>query len=142
MTTSSRGFIALLSVIIIGAILLIVGLATASLGQSQLQVAAGTNEEHRTRDYAAACLEEAILRLKRNETTPFPYYPAVVPLPDVAAACSITAMTGSGTARTVNVTSSTVGFFTKSVVVNLAKQTSPDGNAIAWVVTSWTEVDP
>lgn len=139
--TRARGFIALLSVIIIGAVLLIVGLATASLGQSQLVVAAGTHEEHRTRDYAAACLEEVMLRLKRNETTPFASYPAVVPMPGVPAACSVTSVTGSGTSRTVNVTS-TAGFFTKAVTAALTKQTNPGGQAVAWTVTTWTEVDP
>jgi hypothetical protein len=137
MPTPQRGFIALLSVIIIGAILLVIGLATASIGQSQLQVAAGTHEEHRTRDYAAACLEEAILRIKRNEAYTGP---TTVPMPGIAAACTVTSVSGAGTSRTVNVTS-TVGFFTKAVVVALTKQTGP-GGAIAWTVTSWTEVDP
>jgi hypothetical protein len=141
MLVRARGFIAMLSVIVIGAILLIVGLATASMGQTQLQVAAGTHEEHRTRDYAAGCLEEAMMRLKRDETTPFASYPAVIPMPGVADTCSITSLTGSGSTRTVAV-SSTVGFFTKAVSATLTKQTNPGGQAVAWVITSWTEVDP
>ena len=144
MLTNRRGFIALISVTIIGAILLMVGLATAAISQTQLQVAASTHEELRNRDYAAACLEEAILRLKLNEGYAGP---TVVPFPGTAATCTVSAV-GADPADPSNLAKrqvlivSAVGLFTKKIDARLLKLTNPAGNAVAWKVNGWLEVDP
>jgi hypothetical protein len=110
-----------------------VGLATASLGQTQLSVAAATDLEHVSRDYVAACLDEAIIRLKRDSG-----YAGLHTVPIGDGTCTLT-VSGAGSSRTVSVTA-TSGFYTKNVTAALTQ--SAAGGGTRWTVSSWQETVP
>lgn len=130
-----QGFVALLAVLLLGTIMLIGGLATSSIGQTQLRATISSYAELRARNFAAACLEEAVMRLKRNSS-----YGGAATVPIDDGTCSIT-VTGTGTSRTITVTA-TVEDHTKTTVAELQKRLVPGNAAMAWVIDSWQETLP
>jgi hypothetical protein len=129
----NRGVIALVTVIVIGALLLMVGLATAQLGQTQLIVVGQADQGQWARHYAVACVEEAVFRLRRNPT----FAGTTVPIDGYT--CDVT-VSGVGVYRDV-VSTATVGDYTKSLTVQLYFQNVTGGGS-TWTIESWEETDP
>lgn len=131
---SKRGVIALVTVVIMGAMLLSLGLAIASLAQTELIIASSVAHEREAFSLATTCIEEAAHRLKLNAS----YAGGTVPLGTQSCTVSVS---GSGSTRTV-IASSTSDIYTKSVTVTLTLKQNAALNARAWEVTAWAEADP
>lgn len=132
--TNERGIIALTTVIIIGAIILAVGVSAALVGQTEITLAGQSDREYLARGLASACIDEAMLRLKRNSG----YTGGSVP---IGSDTCVAAVTGSGSSRTITATA-TSDVFTKAVTVAASLKSNVAGNASAWHIDSWTEGDP
>jgi hypothetical protein len=140
--TSSRGVIALLTVVIIGAVMLTLGIASALSGHVQVIVAGQSAMANDVRELAASCLEEGIGRMKQNPNHPVSTV-FTVPMDSRSCTVTLTASTGSGIGATRTLSSvATVEGFTKTLVATLTWRQNASGNAAGWAVTSWTEQDP
>jgi hypothetical protein len=131
---SKRGVVALITVIIMGAMLLSLGVSAAFLSQTQLIITAGTGRQREAFALATTCVEEAVHRLKTNSS----YTGGTIPID--ANTCTVT-VAGSGSTRTVTA-SSTVDVYTKGITVTLTLKQNAALNSQAWSVTSWAETDP
>lgn len=129
-----RGVVALITVIIMGATLLTIGLAIAFVSQTELLIAAGAGRERQALAVAMSCLEEAVHRLKLNSS----YAGGTIPIDTYS--CTVT-VSGTGSTRTVSSTS-TVDVYTKGAVATLTLKQNAALNANAWEVTAWAESDP
>jgi hypothetical protein len=132
--SAPRGFIGLLTVIVLGALILSIGITTAFVGQTQLILAAHADHEYAVRALVTACVEESVHRLKLNSG----YAGGTVPLG--ADACTVT-VSGSGSSRTIAATA-TVDGYTKAVAATATLKQNAAANARAWSVTAWAEADP
>lgn len=132
MRQDNRGVIALVTVVIIGALLLMVGLATAQIGQTQLVSVSQADRGQWARQYAVACVEEAVFRLRANPN----FSGTTVPIDGYD--CTVS-LTGLGVNRTVTATS-TVGDYTKTITAGLFFRSVAGGGA-AWTIDSWEESD-
>jgi hypothetical protein len=128
----SRGVVTLITVIIIGAVLMTVGLSSALISQTQLLSVTELDQAQRARQLAQGCLEEAVYRLRRDSG----YVGGSVPL--AAQSCTVS-VSGSGTARTI-VAAATIADFTQSLTVEVDYRSLPSG-AHAWVVEDWMQTD-
>lgn len=126
--------VGLLTVIVIGAMAVTVGIAASFIGQTQLTVAGYVDRGHLARSLAATCLEEATYRLKLNAN----YAGGTVPID--ALSCSVT-VAGAGTTRTLTATA-TVDGHAKTLVATATLLQSPSFNARAWTLSAWAEQDP
>lgn len=126
---NQEGFIALISVLIIGAIVLAIsiGLSLRSIGETNMSLA--EQESHKALALANLCAEQALMKLEStlnyagNETVPVD-----------EEFCDILAISGSGNFNRTIQTQSTVSNYTKKVLV-VVSQISP-----AMQITSWEEV--
>jgi hypothetical protein len=75
-TTNNRGVIGLMTVIVLGAIVLAVGLAAAYSHQTDLLLARHSDQSQYARNLAESCLNEALIRLKRDDA-----YEGLIPAP-------------------------------------------------------------
>lgn len=64
------GYVALITVIIIMAVSIIIGVTVSLNSVNEMQMSYQGTESQQAFIYADACCEEALLRLKRNETPP------------------------------------------------------------------------
>lgn len=126
--------IGLLTVIVIGAIVLTVGIAASMLGQTQLVLAGYADREDLARALAMTCLEEAVHRLKQNSA----YAGGTVPLGTDT--CSVT-VSGSGSTRTLTATG-TVDAHSKTLTATATLKQNASLSAKAWSITAWSENDP
>ena len=133
--SSQKGFIALMTVIIIGAMILSVGISAALIGQTEIVLSGQTDRGYAARSLASACVEEALHRLKLNDA----YAGGTVPV-GATDTCTVV-VSGTGSSRTITATASS-DIFTKSVVVAASLKQNAAGNAKAWHVDSWAEADP
>ncbi len=129
-----RGVVALITVIIMGASLLTIGLTIAFISQTELVISAGAGRERQALALAMSCLEEASHRLKNNSS----YTGGTVPIDGNT--CTVT-VSGSGGTRTVTA-SSTVDVYTKGVSATFTLKQNAALNSKAWEVTAWSETDP
>ncbi|KPJ85206.1 hypothetical protein AMJ57_03930 [Parcubacteria bacterium SG8_24] len=129
-----RGLVALVTVVIIGALVLSIGLAATFANQTGIILSGEADREHTVRALASACLEEAMLRLKRDGS----YVGGTIPIS--GSSCSVT-VSGAGSSRTID-TTATYGDFTKSLQAIAALQSNGAANARSWRMESWSEVDP
>ena len=129
-----RGMIALVTVIVIGATLLTIGISAAMIGQTDLVISGHADRERSTRLLASACAEEALHRLKLNAA----YSGGTIGIGTDSCTASVA---GSGSTRTVTV-SATVEGYTKSVIVGALLKQNVAGNARAWAIDSWSEGNP
>jgi len=129
-----RGMIALMTVILLGAMLLIVGISAAFIGQTDVIIAGQIDRGHYVRSLAGTCVEEAMHRLKLDPA----YIGGTIPIGP--GNCTVT-VSGSGTTRTV-VGAATYDGFTKTIGVSASRRGNIAGNAHAWNIDSWQEVDP
>jgi hypothetical protein len=129
------GVIALLTIIIISAMILAVGVSAALIGQTEIALSGQSDREYAARSLASMCVEEALHRLKLNPA----YVGGTLPI-GTSDSCTV-AVTGSGNNRTITATASS-DVFTKSIVVATSIKQNGQGNAKAWHVDSYTEGDP
>lgn len=131
---ADQGVIALLAVIIIGAMIVAIGISTSFIAQTEIVLSGDVDREYSTRMLAVACLEEAAFRLKLNTA----YVGGTIPIESDS--CTV-AISGSGSTRTVTATA-TVDGYTKTVTVVASLRQNAAANARAWTIDSWTEGDP
>ncbi|MBI4458327.1 hypothetical protein HY633_05170 [Candidatus Uhrbacteria bacterium] len=133
-TQERPGFIAMLTVVIIGALVLTLGIAAALQGQTETLMAGQADYEQYVRSVAQTCIDEALHRLKLDSG----YAGGTVPIG--ADTCTVT-VSGGGSSRTI-VSTATSDVFTKVITVAASLKQNVPANARAWHVDAWTESDP
>lgn len=131
---TGRGFIGLVTVIMIGALVLAIGLTAVFIGQTQIIISGQIDRAQVARQTVAACVDEALYRLKKDET----YAGGTVNVGTLSCALAVT---GSGASRTITA-SAAFGDITQAVTVSAALKQNGAGNARGWSVQSWTEANP
>ena len=122
-----QGYVALISVLIVGTATLAVGLSLLINGSDSQRVTLSSQESTQARKLADACVEEALQKM--NETISFT---GTNTLTLGQGGCSYTVTNTGGSARTI-VTSGIVGETTRKVQVYVTITTSIS-------ITSWQEV--
>lgn len=130
-----RGVIALITVIILGALILAVGLSASFTGQTETILAGALDREQLARMFAQTCADEALYRLKLDST----YTGGTVPV-GASDTCTVS-VSGSGSSRTITL-AATSDIFTKTIVIAASLKQNAAANASAWHIDSWTEGDP
>lgn len=127
---NSRGYIALVSVLIVSALLLVAGLGTSLRGIDTTETALSDTLSLQARHLADACAEEALMKLKSN----FNYTGNEIIIVEGADACTIVSVSGTGNTNRVIRSEAYVNGYKKKIVVDVASVTpSP-------VIRSWLEV--
>lgn len=126
-----RGIIALVTLVIIGALILTIGLSASLIGQSHIAVTGETDRARSARELAAACVSEALFRLKKNEA----YVGGTVP--SAFGDCTVS-VSGAGATRTIVAAASDVDL-TQQVTVTATERLNGSGKAKAWEVMTWRE---
>ena len=129
-----RGVIALITVLLIGAFVMSLGIATASIGQTGMLIESQLDMRNVLMQTIASCLDEATYRLKLNAA----YTGGSVPI-DVNT-CTLT-VSGSGTTRALSATA-TADIYTKTVTATATQKQNTAANAVGWSLGAWTEADP
>ncbi|MDD5252121.1 MAG: hypothetical protein PHT12_05840 [Patescibacteria group bacterium] len=134
-----RGVIGLMTVIIMGAIILSLGMTAAFLGQTQLITLGDIDRERTLQQVAETCVDEAIMRLKMNSG----YAGGTVPVGSDS--CTVV-VSGSGatcnsSTRTVAVTA-TSGGYTKTLNITAGLFCNTAGNSRGWDIRVWRETAP
>lgn len=126
---NQEGFIALISILIIGAIVLTIsiGLSLRSIGETNMSL--GGQESHKALALANLCAEQALMKLESTFN-----YTGNESVPVDGESCDILAIDGSGNFNRTIQTQSTVSNYTKKVRV-VVSQISP-----TMQITSWEEV--
>ena len=129
MMRNQEGFIALISVLIIGAIVLAIsiGLSLRSIGETNMSLA--EQESHRALALANLCAEQALMKLESVLN-----YAGSENVTIGSESCDILAISGSGNFNRTVQAQSTVSGYTKKVKV-VVSQISP-----TMQITSWEEV--
>ncbi|MBP9821741.1 MAG: hypothetical protein KBC98_02575 [Candidatus Pacebacteria bacterium] len=122
------GIIALITVLITGAIVLIIGLGMAERSMLELNTSLDEELSHQALTAATSCMERALLSLAGNAS-----YAGNETLSVGTNTCSIATITTSGITRTVK-TSSTVQGYTRRLQVTVSNVNPP------LQVSSWQEV--
>jgi len=130
----ARGFIGLVVVILIGALVLAVGLASAFVGQTQMIISGQLDRAQTARQALASCVDEALAQLKKNSA----YAGGSVPVGMLT--CTV-AVSGSGSTRTIAATV-TLADVTQAVTVTAGQKLNGAGNAKAWGISAWVEANP
>ncbi|MEK9152193.1 MAG: hypothetical protein AAB692_02410 [Patescibacteria group bacterium] len=126
MTTHDRGFIALISVIISGALALALAIGLSSRSIGEMQMSLGQQQSHRALALADLCAERALMKLASvldyagNETVTI-----------AAGSCSIGPVSGTGNLNRVIEAQSAVSGFTRKVKVTVTR-VSPVTQISAW----------
>lgn len=129
-----RGFVGLVVIILIGVLIMVVGLAAAFIGQTQILIAGQIDRAQTARQAVAACVDEALYRLKFN-----PLYAGGAVTVDPLT-CTVT-VSGSGGSRTITATAAN-GDVNQAVTVTAVLRQNLPGNARAWSADSWVEANP
>jgi len=127
------GIVALLVVIAIGAILLVLGISAAYIGQTEIILAGQSDNDLVVRNLANACLEEALYRLKLDSN----YAATEAPVSIGSDGCHIT-VSGTGDTRAIT-TSATKNGYTKTLTVSAKRNFNAANSAQGWSVDSYTE---
>ena len=130
MMRNQKGFIALISVLIIGAVVLVIsiGLSLRSIGETNMAL----NEEssNRAASLSDACAENALLKLKTNLS----YTGGETVTVQSGLTCQILTISGSGNInRTIQTQSTVSGYTSKTQVI--VTQVRPNT-----VISSWEKV--
>lgn len=129
MIKNQRGFIAFISVLIIGSVVLAIGIGVSLRSIGETDMSLGEQESHRALALANLCAEQALMRLESILN-----YAGGESITMGSESCDILAISGSGNyARTVT-TQSTVSKYTKKIKVEVW-QISP-----TMQIASWQEV--
>jgi len=129
-----EGIIGLVTVIVVGVMVLITGIAASYVGQTDTIVSGHNDRDLITRNLAESCLEEAFYRLKKDAA----YAGGTVP---VGSDTCMVAVSGGGATRTITVTA-IIDDYTKSLTVSAVRQENAAANARGWKADSYVENDP
>lgn len=129
-----RGVALLMTMIMIGALVLAIGLSVAFLTQTQVVISGHIDYAQSMREAAFACVEEAFHRLKSD-----PGY-AGGSLTLGTAECS-SEVSGTGLSRTLIVNANEADYAFKVTAEATLRENSA-GNATGWEVTLWRETNP
>ena len=129
MNRNQQGFIALISVLIIGAVVLVIsiGLSLRSVGETDMSL--GEQESHRALALANLCAEQALMKLESVLN-----YAGNESIIIGSESCTIRPVSWSGNLNRTVETQSTVSGYTKKVQA-VVSRISP-----TMQVTSWQEV--
>lgn len=130
-----RGQVALITVIMVSAIILITGISAAYIGQTEVILNGNYDRGEYARSLVETCGDEALHRLKLNSS----YTGGTVSV-GASDTCTI-AVSGSGTSRTLTL-SATSDVYTAAATVAASQKTNTAGNAQGWHIDSWTEINP
>lgn len=129
--TSQAGFIALLSVVLAGALVLTIsiGISLRSVGSAQMSI--GQEQSHRALALADLCAEQALMKLE--SVLDYAGEPGA-PIMIDGESCEILAVEGSGNFNRTVKTQSAVSGYTKKIRIQVS-QVSP-----IMQIASWEEV--
>jgi len=122
---NQTGYIAITSVLVIAAIVLIIGTSVSLLAVNDIQSALSNKKSDESLDLVESCVEDALLRLNEDNSIP-----ATITLPD--GSCSVTINSQVGTLWTFTVSGTFISH-AKSIQV-VADRT----NTVT--VNSWTQL--
>jgi hypothetical protein len=122
---SPKGYIAISSVLVIAAVVLIIGTTVSLISISEGQISLSSYHNDTVLDGVEGCTEDALLYLNENNSLP-----ATITTPQIT--CTVTVNSQAGSNWTITVTG-TVSGHTKSIQVQLTRTTT-----IA--ITSWQEI--
>ena len=122
---NQTGYIAITSVLVIAAIVLIIGTSASLLAVNDIQSALSNKKSDESLDLVESCVEDALLRLNEDNSIP-----ATITLPD--GSCSVTINSQVGTLWTFTVSGTFISH-AKSIQV-VADRT----NTVT--VNSWTQL--
>jgi len=131
---ADRGFIGLITVIILGLIILVLGLSASFTGQTQLIIAAGADRAENARQANEACVDEALNRLRLDNG-----YTGSFTLAVGSVTCSAT-VSGVSPTKTIAV-ATTDGSYVQSATVTATRRSNGAGNAKGWGVSAWQEAN-
>lgn len=126
MILNKRGFIALISVLIIGAVVLMITIGLALRSQAETAISFSEQESHRALALANLCAEQALLKLENTVN-----YAGNESIMMDGESCEILLIDGSGNLHRTVKTQSTVSKYTKKVKVKVL-QTSPVMQIVSW----------
>jgi hypothetical protein len=129
-----RGAVALITVIMLGALVLTLGLAASYSSQTQIIASGDLDYERSLYGLVSACVDEAVFRLKFDPA----YTGGTVPLGSES--CAVT-VSGSGNLRSIYASAAVSGY-TKAVTVSVSTQTNSVGSSRRWTIGSWQETAP
>ncbi len=122
---NNRGYIAITSVLVILAVVLIVGTSVSLLSINDIQSSLSSEKGEQTLALVEGCAEDALLRLNNNNAIS-----ASFTIPE--GTCSVTGITNVGNNWTFTV-SATILNYSKSVQISAVRSTTVQ-------VTSWIEI--
>lgn len=125
----NRGFIALISILITGTLLLAIAIGVSLRSIGQTQVSLGEQESHRALALANLCAETALMKLESVLD-----YPGNETIIIDGESCEILTVAGGGNFNRTVKTQSTVAGYTRKITVEVP-QISPDMQ-----ISSWKEV--
>lgn len=128
---TQHGYIGVVTVLVISAIALTIGVTAALLGINEMQFSYYTDQSAVVLHQADGCLEEGMYRLKLDPS----YTGGSIPYAD--ASCTVT-VSGAGGTRTVTSTL-THGDFTKTIQGSVTFSTNTSATTEGIDLTEWSE---
>ena len=132
MSAKPKGFVAFLSLMILMAVILAVGLTISSVGHGEIVLSGVFQDGEQAFSVADACTEEGVSRLKANSSFTGTNFTLD------GGTCVITVANLGGTTRLITGT----GTYNRSiriVVANVSITTNGGGNASTVKINNWTE---
>jgi len=136
--TKERGFTALITVLIVSAITIISATTLIFLSISESLLGFSAAETHEAIQIADSCAEEALFRLKSNQT----YSGGTITIGNGNCIVAITGSGGNGSARTIIATSTittSIASFTRVITASSTMTTNTAGNATTTDIVRWRE---
>lgn len=131
-THAPQGFIAMVTVLVMMAVLLAIGLTVASIGRDEIALAGIVQDGDQAFSVADGCAEEAIDRLKGDSA----YAGGTYSLAGGACTVAVTNLGGSNRAVSVAATYADNG---RGIDVNVTLKTNTAANAKTVTINSWLE---
>jgi len=122
---AQHGIVSIATTMVIFAVTLVIAVSVQFVGVGELLMGYGEQQSEQAFQLADSCVDEALLRLKRNSAY------TGGSLSGGSASCTIT-VSGSGSSRTVSVTA-TAGDSVRALTVGVALS----GSSVS--ITSWSE---
>ena len=119
-----QGYIALSSILVISAVVLVIGISTSLLSVNDLLSSTSGKKGDETVDFVEACIEDALLRLNKDNTIP-----TTITLPVGDCSVTINSQVGNDWDFTVE---ATLDGFTRKIRVVATRSSSV-------TITSWQE---
>jgi len=129
-----RGVTLLLTMILIGALILAIGLSVAYLSQTQVIISGHIDYAQSLRQAAFACVDEAFIRLRSDLNFTGDTL-------ELGMDTCTSVVSGSGLNRTVTV-DATEGDYALRIVVEATLRQNSSSNARGWEVLRWQETNP